>query len=262
MPQTCKTKGETMPTTFVDLLEMDWEAGADVKVVCPACQGSFMHNEYLASVFPGTHCDDCCEAVMAKKVQESLVSSDPVALADVVTKTIPPLYLETDPERLPYQPRQEVLAWDYRPGAKGLWLVGDTRAGKTRTLCLLIERLLGEGVEVNAHFHGEFTDNLLEVMRSEKSYKALKFKLAKAQVLVIDDLFSGKLTERSESALFEILDERIAWKRPTLVTTQVTGKDAKARFHSQKRCQGFFSRVKEFFTIVPFSNAKQGGLEL
>jgi DNA replication protein DnaC len=258
-PQTSEpvAAGSTLPTTFVDLLEFDWEAGKDVKVTCPECHGTFMHNEHLAAVFPGTHCDDCCESVMAKKAQEELTVTHTQALVEKVQQIIPPLYQETDPEKLPYAPRQEVMAWEDRRNAKGLWMVGDTRTGKTRTLCLLLERLLKEGKEVRAFFHGGFTDDLLEVLRSERSFKAWKRKVTKTPIMAIDDLFSNKMTERSEAALFEILDERIAWQRPTFVTTQVTAKDALSRFHSTKRCEGFFSRVKEFFQIIPFAQDKQ-----
>ena len=144
----------------------------------------------------------------------------------------------------------------------GLWIVGDTRTGKTRTLCLLIEQLQEQGKEVQAFFHGAFYDDLLEVLRSERSFKAWKRKICRVPVLALDDLFSNKMTERSEAALFEILDERVSNYRPTLVTTQVTAKDAKARFHSKKRCEGFFARVTEFFKVIPFKKDTQGDLKV
>lgn len=249
-----------MPTQFIDLLEMDWEAGDDIHVRCPECKGTFLHNEHLARVFPETHCDDCCESIMQRLAHEdAMQGKEVVAANDKIKGMIPSLYLDTDLERLPYPQRQKAL--DFNPNQpKGLWMVGHTRTGKTRTLCLLIEKLIREGHEVDAQFHGRFTDDLLEVIRSERSFKAWKNKMARVPILAIDDLFSNKLTERSEASLFEILDERVSWKRPTLVTTQVTAKDAQARFHSTKRCQAFFARVKEFFTIVAFKKDTQGEL--
>ena len=258
-PQTSDQEpGLDLPTQFVDLLEMDWEAGDDVQVTCPECQGTFLHNEHLNRIFPNTHCDDCCESVMAKKVAEAN-AVNPVSMQDKITSTIPRIHLDTELERLPYPQRQQVLNWEATQ-AKGLWLVGHTRTGKTRSLCMLIEKLIRAGHEVDAHFHGRFTDDLLEVIRSERSFKAWKNKISRVPVLAIDDLFSNKMTERSEASLFEILDERISWERPTLVTTQVTAKDAQERFHSAKRCHAFFARVKEFFTIVPFHKDTQGEL--
>ena len=248
-----------LPRTLSDLVEFDWEAGKDVEVTCPGCQGTFMHNEHLNRVFKDTHCDDCCEEHMIKQVKQEL---NVVAAIERARLTIPPRYQNTDLERLPWPQRQEVLAWDGKPKGQGLWLMGDTRTGKTRTLCKLLEKLIEDGQEVMAFFHGAFGDDLLEVMRSERSYKAWKRKVTGSPILVIDDLFSNKMTERSESALFEILDERIAWFRPTFVTTQVTAKDAKAKFHSQHRGQAFFARVKEFFKVHAFTVDKQEAMKV
>jgi DNA replication protein DnaC len=126
----------------------------------------------------------------------------------------------------------------------------------------LLEKLLEQGHEVMAFFHGAFYDDLLEVLRSERSFKAWKRKISRVPVLVLDDLFSNKQTERSESALFEIMDERVCNYKPTLVTTQVTGKDARSRFHSQKRGEAFFARVREFFKVIPFTKDTQGDLKV
>jgi len=257
-----KRVGEALPLQFVDLLEIDWEAGEDVKVTCPECFGNFMHNEYLARVFPNTHCDDCCETLWEKKIQEDLTFTLPGQIDETIKATIPPLYTNTDPERLPYKARQDVMAWEGKRGGPGLWMVGDTRTGKTRTLCLLLTQLMEQGNEVMAFFHGAFTDDLIDVLRSSRSFKGWKAKVTNAPILALDDLFAQKLTERAEATTFEILDQRIAWNRPTIITTQVTAKEAKTRVQCPKRCEAFFARVKEFFTLVPFRNDTQEDLKL
>ena len=192
--------------------------------------------------------------------KESLETVKVETAADTIRKTIPPLFLETDPNRLPYKERQLVLAWEAKPKAKGLWLLGDTRRGKTRCLCLLVKRLITEGKKVRAFFQGAFADELLEVIRSEKSFRAWKYGITRAEILVIDDLFAFKMTERVETAIFEIIDERISFHRPTLVTTQLTAKAASDRFHSAQRHAAFFARIKEFFTMIEFKRDEQAAL--
>ena len=257
-----KRVGEALPLQFVDLLEIDWEAGKEVKVTCPECFGSFLHNEYLAQVFPNTHCDDCCETLWEKKVQEELTHKLPGQIEETIKATIPPLYTDTDPERLPYKARQDVLSWEGKRGGPGLWMLGDTRTGKTRTLCLLLTQLMEQGKEVMAFFHGAFADDLLDVLRSSRSFKAWKAKVTNAPILALDDLFAQKLTERAEATAFEILDHRIAWNRPTIITTQVTATEANSRFQCPKRCEAFFARVEEFFTLIPFRKEKQEEMKI
>ena len=70
------------------------------------------------------------------------------------------------------------------------------------------------------------------------------------------------MTERVEASIFEILDERIAYYRPTLVTTQLTKTDAKKRFQSLKRWEAFFARIKEFFVIVSTEQPKQDKMKV
>ena len=90
----------------------------------------------------------------------------------------------------------------------------------------------------------------MEVIRSERAFRKWKAEIVKADILVIDDLFSEKLTERGEASLFEIIDARICFHKPTLLTTQVTKKDARPRFHSPARYEAFFSRIVEFFQVI------------
>ena len=232
------------PRSVFDLPD-NWEEGKDIEIECWNCGRKILHNEHLAKAFKRTICDPCSEEYgkptdpADEKVEEDLEI------------TIPPLYRTTELDRLPFPDQVgDVLAWTYSPGAKGLWITGDTRVGKTRSLCLLLDRLIRRKVKIRAFFHGSFADELLEVIRSDRNFRRWKKEITAVPVVVIDDLFAEKLTERTEAALFEVLDERIANLRPTLVTTQVTGREAKERFHSPKRCEALYARIKEFFTLV------------
>jgi DNA replication protein DnaC len=76
-----------------------------------------------------------------------------------------------------------------------------------RALCVLASRLLGE----------------LAVARANGSYGATLARLAKLDVLLLDDLFIAPLTHAEQCDLLEVLDDRYD-RRSTLVTSQVPTK--------------------------------------
>jgi len=245
--------------------DVDFEVD-DTTAPCSRC-GKVIAFNSVTLAFVGLHgvnCDECVEDYVRRAgiPPETLKATKVQTVREAVEALIPPLYRETDPERLHYRQRQEVMAWEPKSGGKGIWLLGKTRTGKTRTICLLLERLIGEGHRIRAFFHGSFGDDLMEVIRSDRSFRAWKRSVVNAPVLFIDDLFANKLTERVETATFEIIDERIAYLRPTIVTTQLTRKEAVGRFHSSKRCDALFGRVREFFHVIPSGAPEQEKLDL
>jgi DNA replication protein DnaC len=243
-------------------IEQYKELAPSVERSCPHCEKVEKWNAIEAAVFGGTACEECID----EHDRKQRAPAQARLLEETIAATIPPLYLATDRERLERETSKrqvrKALEWEPEEKGKSLILVGDTRAGKSRTLCLLVQKLLRKGKKVRAFFHGSFYDELVEVMRSERSYRQWKREIAKAQVLVIDDLFSEKLTERGEASLFEVIDERICHYRPTLLSTQVTRKDAMKRFHSEARWEAFFARLKEFFTPIECGKPKQDELSL
>lgn len=223
---------------------------------CPKCGKKEMQNPIWFGIMPEQICEPCIEK---EKRKERIPDEVTIKIKESI---IPPLYRSTDLSRLPYAEARKVLDWKPTKSGKGLWIVGNTRTGKTRSLCLLIEQLIERGSQVRAFFHGNFNDELVEVIRSEKSFRKWKREITSAPILAIDDLFASKLTERVEASLFDILDERISWNRPTIVTTQVTKNEATHRFHSPQRHQAFFARIKEFFEVVPFVEPIQDKLKI
>ena len=231
----------------------------DCEHPCKVCGKLIPYNSALREIWgKGLVCDPCFAS------RDRVTKTEPINIVTPqaeIERLIPPLYRDTDPERLPYAERQAVLQWT--PGrGRGLWIVGQTRRGKTRTMSLLLQKMIRDGKKVRAFFHGSFGVDLVEVLRSEKSFRAWKWEITRADVLAIDDLFADKITERIETAIFEIFDERISFNRPTIVTTQVTKNIAKDRFHSEPRCDAFFARITEFFQVVHFTKDLQTELEV
>ena len=226
----------------------------DVAWNCPECgnPGDPINPALLASI-PNCICDDCYSQKRSDQSEAKKIEK-----IEIREQVIPAIYQETDPNHkgLDYRAKSEILSWNERLG-KGLWVVGDTRTGKTRSVCLLVKELIARGKDVRCFFHGTFGDELLEVIKSDKSFRAWKSKIMRTEILFIDDLFASKMTDRTEATLFDILDARITYKRPTLVTTQLTAKEARSFFHSEQRLQAFFARVKEFFKVVSIQQNKQ-----
>jgi len=229
---------------------------------CPHCGKTEKWTAIEAAAFPAIACDHCCEAYQNQNRSPAAVK----LVTETLENVIPPLYRETDKARIEKEKSWEqvsaALSWTQDRTKKNLALVGDTRTGKTRTLCLLLEKLIRSGTKVRAFFHGSFYDELLEVMRSDRNFRKWKAEIVKAEIVAIDDLFAEKLTERGEASLFEILDARICNHRPTFITTQVTAAESLARFHSKKRAEAFFSRLNEFFELVQCGGPVQTNLKI
>jgi len=241
---------ESLPTSLSSLVNdhPDWENSPKVQINCPRCGNTHWHNQSLASVFKESPCDPCSSAYSTRLGDNPY--DDPIQTTQSILDTLlPPSFRDTDPFRIPPL-LQPVLKWKPNPKGIGLWITGDTRTFKSRSLSLLIKRLTEENVPVTTFFHGAFNDELLDVIRSSRSLRAWKRKTSSVPVLAIDDLFATKLTEHAESSIFEIIDSRIHSYLPTLVTTQVTSKEAKLIFASHKRHEALFARIKESFTLV------------
>ena len=236
----------------------EWLAKApDVKRPCPDCGKVETWDAIHAAIMPNAKCEECIDAYEAGKRGNGEVS----LVEQNIEQTIPLLFQDTDRERLIAETTraqvERAMAWEVTEKGQGLVLVGDTGTGKTRTMCLLLNRLIRYRVKVKAFFHGSFYDELLEVIRSEKNLRRWKAEIIEYPVIAIDDLFSEKLTERGEATLFEIIDARICNQRPTIITTQVTKREGSLRFHSVKRAEAFFRRLNEFFDAIPTKRTKQ-----
>ena len=74
--------------------------------------------------------------------------------------------------------------------------------------------------------------------------------IARAEVLVIDDLGAAKDSAWTEETLARVIDHRSKWVRPTLVTTNIAPPAFADRFGDRVA-----SRLAEMATVVPFLGA-------
>lgn len=173
-------------------------------------------------------------------------------------KLCPPLYADTSLDKLPSKARSIshiVLDWQY--GAKGLFLSGESRSGKTRLTWLLLKRLI-----LKEHIPCMAFDGIgwgLAVSRAfgdPATTEAWLNKICSCPLLFLDDLFKFKITEAQEVALIGLLERRPAWRLPTIITTNTTGKSLLKRMSDSgiaDRAEPILERIREFLEIINIS---------
>ena len=135
-------------------------------------------------------------------------------------KICPPLYLESDPARLPKL--SAVLAWKY--GGRGLLLHGETGKGKTRCAWQLLRRLhVEEGIRPVVFTATSYSVAITKNFNAEGNPEKWLERINGAQLVFFDDFGKCRLTERGESELFGIIEERMANQLPIIITTNFVG---------------------------------------
>jgi len=160
----------------------------------------------------------------------------------------PPLYRLTDLSRLSMPPEavREVLAWS---GPQGLALAGATGRGKTRLMFLLLKRLHDEGRKVFAISSKAFERHCGRMFEKDGESREQIERCARAEVLFLDDLGKERMTDRVESELYALIEERGAHLKPILWTTNADAKSLSSMM-SPDRSEPIIRRLKEFSKII------------
>jgi DNA replication protein DnaC len=74
--------------------------------------------------------------------------------------------------------------------------------------------------------------------------------LISCPVLVLDDLGKERLTQRLESDLFAVLDERTSNLRTTIITTNYTGDKLVDRFQNKETGVALVRRLRDYFVAI------------
>ena len=211
---------------------------------CPGCGGWLAEGLTLCSP---------CKARQRENGDRARLVSDEAAKArhgavEATKSAFPEVIGETQLENLPT--KMQDVARSYAPALKESWvLFGPTRAGKTRTAYLM--------AMAYAHQHGRpatfltmrrFESAIEKSFRDKRHAEVLDTIIA-APFLVLDDFGKEKLTERLAVDLFAIVDERTADKRPTVITTNLTGDllEAKLAAIEPTLAEALVARLREFF---------------
>lgn len=161
----------------------------------------------------------------------------------------PATYKATEAAKLPHREQSDrVTGWKYSPS--GLLLVGASRCGKTRSAWMLIERLSRDGVGVMAFDGLSWFISVAAAFSDLSNTHAFFDSVCSVDVLFLDDIFRGRMTEAQEVGLWGVIERRMAAGKPCIITTNATGKTLEDKCGPQ--IVPIIARLRECCEIVTF----------
>lgn len=242
---------DTLPQSMGEILAGMREVPA--RWQCPTCrraweQPRWVGADVVVSDVPGIKECPACDSLRMDWDSALAEERRRRRAKDEWTRLCPPSYRKTEPARLPAKPLADILAWRYGP--RGLLAIGPTDEGKTRSMFLLLRRLLDEGREIRAFdcaaFGHECGRRFMDGTGADWTDA-----LAQVEVCFFDDLGKVPMTERVESELFAVVERRTANELPILATSNLTGADLVGKA-SADRGAPLVRRLREFCEVVVF----------
>lgn len=152
---------------------------------------------------------------------------------------IPEGYIDAVPETW-------ALRWAENP-SKGILIQGQVGRGKTYQACAILKKAIEDGH--TARFT-TFDDMLRECKASfsnAETEQAIISRYANVGILCIDDMGKERLTEWSLPIVFAIINKRSMSLKPTIITTQHTGKQLVERMTVNGDSETARAIVSRFF---------------
>lgn len=203
-------------------------------------------------VFANRKCEDCTRAADAEiNAEKNRIKAR--EMADAWNAICPPIYRDTNPERL--HPKCMEAAASFDVDLKmGLGLTGSSGLGKTRALFLALKIAFDAQKSCASVSHAKFSRIVQEAFAGDGKEKAeAKAKLEsfrRANFLLIDDLGKPPSTERADSEIEDLIEHRTSFILPILWSANGSGAWLEKRFGSD-RGEPIVRRLSEFSRIVP-----------
>jgi DNA replication protein DnaC len=144
----------------------------------------------------------------------------------------------------------EVQKWKY--GATGLLLHGMSRHCKTRSAWQLLRRLyVEEGRSLVVFDAVSFSHAITKHFGPDGKGERWTKEIVHAPAVFFDDFGKCRLTERGESELFGIIENRMAYKKPIIITTNFVGDTLAARLRDDV-AEPLVQRLRECCTSIAF----------
>lgn len=160
---------------------------------------------------------------------------------------VPEAFAETEESRLPQEALSIALRWasNIKKAPLNLLLAGDTGVGKTRIAWLALAKRFLE--------HGQYPTAIgaESFVRRLQREPQLMGKLVNARLLLFDDLGKERTTPTAESAIFELVRERMDNKKPTIYTTNFAPTTLLPRFSQKETGEALCRRLRESCYAIP-----------
>ncbi len=161
----------------------------------------------------------------------------------------PVAFLNTDRARSPIYDKAE--AWEPKDDKCGLILHGETGGGKSRAAWLVFNKLWMRNFPDRSLFlQMRKFEGLIEKGFDDRDHGKVLDILISCPVLVLDDLGKERLTQRLESDLFAVLDERTSNLKTTIITTNYTGDKLVDRFQNKETGVALVRRLRDYFVAI------------
>lgn len=195
-------------------------------------------------------CEDC-DLRRIEKLKQEQAAEERERRQEAFHALCPPLYRESDPQRIPAAFLRECEAWEVSP--MGLGFVGIAGSGKTRAAWMLLKRLHFSGVRVFGITATAFAKACADQWHDDPQAKNMAedtlTRCRRTKVLLLDDLGKNKMTERAELELFDLLEHRTSHELPVIWTANA-GREALKQMLSPDRGEPILRRLAEFTKIV------------
>jgi DNA replication protein DnaC len=198
-------------------------------------------------LFEPDYCDPCAEVLSQQQTKQE-ESRALEASRNRFWDSIPPIYRETDLKRITANLRAFVTMWN----GESAGIIGPSGEGKTRTAVLLLERIYSRRSTMflsASNFGKIVASQWRESASMRDAAEAIISKAYHADVLLLDDVGKGRMTDRAEAELHDLLEHRTSWKKTTLWTANSNARALHAMFTAD-RADAILRRLTDNATII------------
>lgn len=260
------------PTT-----RMETSPLGQIEIKCNRCGKPLWIEAAYAAWASALACDACCAAHDKKLVQDARQEAT-AELRKTWEEICPDEYrAKIDPDKYPnfnQEAYRKAWRWDWE-SKRGLLLYGNSGGGKTRTMWRIVAREMAAFRSV-AVFSGQaFGRDAADAAREGRERAWHRELGRETDLVVIDDLGNHKFTPTFESALFDIIETRMSFRRPVIITSNYGPRDivnpgdkqdqkaSEGLFHNRRLASAVVRRLADFCGeegCINFNHFKQTSL--
>ena len=139
-------------------------------------------------------------------------------------------------------------AFSFTEKSGNLLFSGDTGLGKTFLSACVARTVADRGYSVVYESAGHLFSNLERAKFSnDEAARDMTKKYNDCDLLIIDDLGTEMPGQFTTAALYSLINDRLLWGKPMIISTNLTVEDMKKRYSPQ-----IASRLRGSFTRIPF----------